>query len=114
MSFAFGFAGDDIDDDDHDMLDAEPSGEGVAKTAPSLLLPKMHALSDLVSHHAASSAWSVETCSVGERSPHRRTSLLIDPAFGFSFTAILQYPSSYAHIEPRPSISLRHSPTAHG
>ena len=49
MSFAFGFAGDDIDDDDHDMLGDEPSEEGAAKTAQSLLLPKMHTLSDLVS-----------------------------------------------------------------
>lgn len=51
MSFAFGFAGDDIDDDDHDMLGDEPSGAAAAKTVQSLLLPKMHPLSDLVSPH---------------------------------------------------------------
>ncbi|ETN36891.1 uncharacterized protein HMPREF1541_07878 [Cyphellophora europaea CBS 101466] len=50
MSFAFGFAGDDIEADDHDMLDAEPEGEASAKAAQDLVLPKMHTLADLLSN----------------------------------------------------------------
>lgn len=49
MSFAFGFAGDDIEDDGVDMVDASSSGEVSAKPSSSLVQPKMHALSDLVS-----------------------------------------------------------------
>lgn len=49
MSFAFGFAGDDIEHDDHDMLDDEAAAEVSEKASQPLLPPKMHTLSDLVS-----------------------------------------------------------------
>lgn len=49
MSFAFGFAGDDIEDDDHDMLDDGVKGEALGPSSQPLLAPKMLTLSDLVS-----------------------------------------------------------------
>ena len=49
MSFAFGFAGDDIEADDADMLAGADAGEVVGKASQPLIQPKMHTLSDLVS-----------------------------------------------------------------
>jgi hypothetical protein len=51
MSFTFGFGGDDVDDDGHDVLDDPQLVRVPSKHSHSLLPAQMHTPTEMVSTH---------------------------------------------------------------
>jgi hypothetical protein len=53
MSFTFGFGGDDVDEDGHDMLDDPQLVRVPSKHSNSLLPAQMHTLTEMVSTYVS-------------------------------------------------------------